>query len=87
MTLVYGTGFNAHAQIIPSSTSQDHDASPKDVQSLTKIANAKHDAKVLFAGWSSTVCMMSLSGFHVTSLNIARLITLLIDIVCLIITP
>lgn len=54
MTSVYATGFNAHNQIVPG-----NDARAKDVRVLTKITQAEHEARVVFAGWSSTVSTLS----------------------------
>jgi hypothetical protein len=57
MVFVYACGFNAHDQIIPRSSETREAAPPEDVRSLTEITGGGgNGARVLFAGWSSTVC-------------------------------
>ncbi len=54
MFVVYACGFNAYYQITPPS---DEASPPEDLHSLTQIMqNPVKEARVLFAGWSTTVC-------------------------------
>lgn len=54
MPKIYATGFNAHKQLTPPTSDDASGSPPKDVKSWSKIAYGEN-AKVLFAGWSSTV--------------------------------
>lgn len=52
---IYAAGFNAHNQLNLATVGNNEDA-PEDIRTLTKITEeANGSAKVLFAGWSSTV--------------------------------
>jgi hypothetical protein len=51
MQSLYAAGFNAHAQLIASENKNP----PTDVTTFSRIATGK-DIRVLFAGWSCTIC-------------------------------
>jgi len=60
MIEIYASGFNAHNQLGLVS-SDDAGISPSDIHSVTKLQlEVEKKARVLFAGWSSTVCKLKI---------------------------